>query len=112
MKITEAIGRISSAAQTFIEGEDDEISVERTHVLNLREKVKDIAFIDNSADLAILYEITGYQADKPEDQNFWINYESYKQSVWNSQMTINRTHSEAFSLDSQNTLLARAPDND
>ena len=67
LKITDAIGRISSAAQTFIEGEDDDISVERTHVLNLRENIKDKAFIENSADLAILYEITGYQADKPED---------------------------------------------
>ena len=30
-------------------------------------------------DLAILYEITGYQADNPpDDTEFWANYANYK----------------------------------
>ena len=33
----------------------------------------------NSKDLAILYEITGYQGDNPVgDDEFWANYANYK----------------------------------
>ena len=34
---------------------------------------------DNPKDLAILYEITGYQGDNPVgDEEFWPNYANYK----------------------------------
>ena len=34
---------------------------------------------DSAMDLAILYEVTGYQGENPEsDPNFWNNYANFK----------------------------------
>ena len=48
-------------AKTFIEGgEEDELTLEREANSNLIEQVRRRQFQSNTADLAILYEITGY----------------------------------------------------
>ena len=39
-------------------------------------------------DLAILYEITGFQGEVPEDGNFWSNYGNFK-VIGATQMAIN-----------------------
>ena len=109
VNIDQAIGRLSSTAQNLLDGDDDGLEVERTHVLNLKENIREVDFFENAADLAILYEVTGYQGDRHEDKDFWINYESYKSSLWNSQMSINRRDSHTLTFDSMNTRRARAP---
>ena len=57
--------------------------------LNLKETVRELSFMENPANLAILFEITGYQAEIEGDEEFWANYESYKLADWNQQMAIN-----------------------
>ena len=43
---------------------------------------------DNLKDLAILYEITGFQGEVPEDGDFWSNYGNFK-VIGATQMAIN-----------------------
>ncbi len=44
---------------------------------------------DQALDLAILFEVTGFQGESPDgDDEFWINYASYKESSF-GQMAIN-----------------------
>jgi len=51
---------LGSAANNLIKGEDEEAMAMRIANLNLMEMVRDVSFVDNPVDLAILYEMTGY----------------------------------------------------
>ena len=73
--------RLGLKAQKLLVGDDEEWSKRRMTELNLMETVEDISFVQEPADLAILYEITGFQADNVSDYQFWANYESYKLSA-------------------------------
>ena len=46
----------------------------------LEEIVKEFSPQDNAADLGILFEVTGFQADAEGDQ-FWQNYQDYEDLV-------------------------------
>ena len=80
---------LGSAAQNLI-GEDEEAEAQRIADLNLMEQIREIPFVENATDLAIMYEITGYQGEKTGDDDFWANYESYREAGWSSQMAINQ----------------------
>ena len=57
--------------------------------LNLIETARELTFDQDPADLAIMFEVTGYQAERPDEEYFWANYESYRQAGWSEQMAIN-----------------------
>ena len=84
-----ATDRLGSRAQHLIDGEDEELEAQRMTQLNLIETVREITFNEDAANLAIMYEVTGFQGEKEGDDEFWANYESYKSSGWNEQMNIN-----------------------
>ena len=52
--------------------------------------MRDVNFKEDDANLAIMYEVTGFQGEKESDEDFWANYESYKSNGWNEQMKINQ----------------------
>lgn len=52
--------KLGKRAKTFIEGEEDELTLEREANSILIEQVHRRQFQSNTADLAIMYEITGY----------------------------------------------------
>ena len=62
---------------SIIDGADEERQALKIAELNLQETVRELTFNDNAADLAIMYEVTGFQADHDFDGDFWANYESY-----------------------------------
>mmetsp|Transcript_33516 Transcript_33516/g.44164 ORF Transcript_33516/g.44164 Transcript_33516/m.44164 type:complete len:82 (+) Transcript_33516:1008-1253(+) len=68
--------------------------------LNLMEMVREHNFTENNVDLAILYEITGFQQDAGDDIDFWANYESYRSDGWNTQMAINREEDDDQNISS------------
>ena len=51
--------------------------------------MRELNFDQEPADLAIMFEVTGYQCERPDEDYFWTNYESYRQAGWNGQMAIN-----------------------
>lgn len=65
--------------------------------LNLIETVREITFNEDAPNLAILYEVTGFQGEKEGDDEFWANYESYKSNGWNEQMNINEEFNSQIS---------------
>jgi len=54
------MSRLGSAAQNLIDGDDQESESIRIRELNLMEKVRELSFEEDPADLAIMYEVTGY----------------------------------------------------
>ena len=88
--------RLGSTAQNLIEGQDDQAESRFIQELNLQETVRELPMTECPVDLAILYEVTGYQQERDGDENFWANYESYRQKDWNSQMRINEDDGEDY----------------
>ena len=58
--------------------------------------MRELPLTECPVDIAILYEVTGYQHERDGDENFWANYESYRQKDWNSQMRINEDDGEDY----------------
>ena len=60
--------------------------------------------MENSNDLAILYEITGFQGDYASDKaDFWSNYSHQKKVLAANQIAINKdTSSSSSSSSSEN----------
>lgn len=69
--------------------EDLETAMLREKQLNLLETVQNLNSWESPADLAILYEVTGFQIEPVDDEEFWNNYEKYREVDQNGQMAIN-----------------------
>ena len=80
---------LGSTAQQLLDNNNDEEEL-RNKKLNLTETVKE--FFDsgeNLEDLAILYEVTGYQGDALQTNlDFWSNYSNFK-TLGAAQIAIN-----------------------
>ena len=61
------VGMLGSTAQNFIEGDDEETAALRVKHLNLMETVRGIAEWSTPADMAIMYEVTGWQGEDHQD---------------------------------------------
>ena len=64
------------------------------------ETIREITAWDGSADLGIMYEVTGFQGEGHSDEEFWANYESYKDfamptQFWDNEMSLNNLDNAA-----------------
>ena len=72
--------RLGEKAQSLLE-DHEEVEIQKSKKLALIETVKDRFDTEqNLQDLAILYEVTGFQGEIPEDkeEDFWANYANFK----------------------------------
>ena len=77
------VSRLGSTAQSLLNGVDEsEQLLQVKQEILLHSVQEQFGQESDPLDLAILYEITGFQGDSPEDdQDFWENYANYKDAL-------------------------------
>ena len=73
----DAEDRITGPESYLVDNEENEKMLEKQRTL-LSDILESFDKGDSKTDLAILFKVTGFQANIPDDEDFWVNFGNYK----------------------------------
>ena len=89
---------------------DDE-NLTQDQVNLLQEIAEKFSVEDSAADLSILYEVTGYQAES-QNFEFWENYQDFEEQLGDTNLVRNDKNEENIKNDRSTVKISKSKDRD